>query len=272
MFENEKVANEVEAYILGFLYADGFVTGRKKEKHYVIGSTVSINDEQIILDISKYFSNSTVKYKNNNCQTGNFDTISLQICDVKLADRLIRLGIEPQKTYSNNSYVFDNIPDELKHHFIRGYFDGDGTVGIYDNKCRFSIVSCNEELLKSIMNFIRISVDTNASILCEKGKYYRIRLYGNPLCKKLESLLYNNATIFLQRKKNVFQEIQPLFVKKYKYKGIKFLKNKNKWQAEIYVSKDEQKRYLGLFETELEAVRVYNREARRIGKKEQDIV
>ena len=51
-----------------------------------------------------------------------------------------------------------------------------------------------------------------------------------------------------------------------------FLKNKNKWQAEIYVSKDEQKRYLGLFETELEAVRVYNREARRIGKKEQDIV
>jgi LAGLIDADG-like domain len=272
IFIDNTVSNEVEAYTLGFLYADGFVTSNKKGRYYVVGSTVSLNDEQIILDISKFFKNSKVKYKSSNCQTGEFDTISLQICDVKLSERLINLGLEPQKTYSNNPYVFDNIPNNLKHHFIRGYFDGDGTVGIYNNKCCFGIVSCNENLLNSILNFIKNHIDTNANILCEKDKYYRLRIYGNPLCKKIESLLYKDATIFLKRKREVFERIQPLFKKKYKYKGIKYLSRNNKWQAEIYVNVNEQKRYLGLFETELEAVKAYNKEAKKLGKKEQDII
>lgn len=85
-------------------------------------------------------------------------------------------------------------------------------------------------------------------------------------------MLYKNATIYLKRKKDIFDNIQPLYIKKYKYKGVKYLKNKNKWQSEIYVNVNEQKRYLGLFETELEAVEAYNKEAKKIGKKEQDIL
>ena len=154
MYQNDKVCNEQEAYILGFLYADGFVTCERNGKYYVIGSTVSLKDEQIIIDISNHFNNAKIKYKNQNCQTGNFDAISLQICDVKLVEKIINLGLRPQKTYENNSFIFDNIPDSLKHHFLRGYFDSDGSIGIYDNKCRFGLVSCNNRLLEAILKFI----------------------------------------------------------------------------------------------------------------------
>ena len=184
MYQKDKVCNEQEAYILGFLYADGFITGERNGNYYMVGSTVSLKDEQIIVDISKHFDNSKIKLKNQNCQTGSFNAISLQICDVKLVKKLINLGLKPQKTYENESFIFDNIPDNLKHHFIRGYFDGDGTVGIYKNKCGFGIVSCNKKLLESILDFIKEEINTNTSIKTEKGKYYRLRLYGNPTCKK----------------------------------------------------------------------------------------
>lgn len=270
MFLNETVSDEVEAYILGFLYADGYVTSKVKDKYYVVATTVSIRDEQIVIDMSRYFDKAKIKYKSNNCQTGNFDTICMQVCDVNLVERLIKLGLRPNKTYDNDSFIFDNIPDEFKHHFIRGYFDGDGTVGIYKNRCVFGIISCNKPLLESILNYLKNKIGTNAKLTSEKNRYFRIRINGNPICKKIEDLLYSNAKIFLKRKRDMFLDIQPLYVKKYKYKGIKFLKNK--WQAEIYVSKNEQKRYLGLFKTELEAVKAYNNEARKIGKKEQDII
>lgn len=272
IFQNNQASNEVEAYILGFLYADGFVTSRVKDRYYLVGATVALKDEQIIIQMSKYFKNAKLKYKTNKCQTGSFETIGLQICDVGLVQRLINLGLKPNKTYENDSYIFDSIPNDLKRHFIRGYFDGDGTVGIYNSKCVFGIISCNKTLLESILDYLSDKIGTNSNLSTEKDKYYRINIGGNPICKKIEELLYLDCSIFLERKKDIFSQIQPLYIKKYKYKGVKFLKRNNKWQAEIYVSVNEQKRYLELFETELEAVSAYNNEAKKLEKKEQDIL
>lgn len=61
------------------------------------------------------------------------------ICD------LMKLGIAYKKTYESSSFVFDNIPNELKRHFIRGYMDGDGSIGVYRNRAVVGFVSLNEK-------------------------------------------------------------------------------------------------------------------------------
>ena len=61
------------------------------------------------------------------------------ICD------LVQLGITYKKTYESSSFVFDNIPNELKRHFIRGYMDGDGSIGAYRNRAVVGFVSLNEK-------------------------------------------------------------------------------------------------------------------------------
>ena len=60
-----------------------------------------------------------------------------------LIQRLVALGVHANKTYEDSSEIFDRIPDRLKRHFIRGFLDGDGTIGNYQNKSRVGFVSLN---------------------------------------------------------------------------------------------------------------------------------
>lgn len=269
LFENNTVINEHEAYILGFLYADGCISNNVKGKYYSLVLTLSDKDEQILQDIGSSFGKWKIKKVVSKCQTGSFNTIRLDICDVNLIQNLIKLGVTPNKTYENNSYVFDNVPHDLKHHFVRGYFDGDGSVGIYNRKCVFSTVSVNEKLTYSILHFINSELSIETKIV-KDGKYYRIRMHGNPRCIMIKELIYKDASIFMIRKKEVFDNINKIREKKSKYIGV--TKSLNKWCVSIYINKNESKKYLGTYDTELECINVYNNYAKLYGKKEQEII
>ena len=100
------------------------------------------------------------------------------------------------------------IPDlkkELIHHFIRGYFDGDGTVGIYKN-----LKSHNWEILKSgFCSGSELFLQDILNILPVKNKkisyrgVYIVQLSLNDSIL-LYNYMYNNDTICLIRKKNIF--------------------------------------------------------------------
>lgn len=267
MFLNNEVQNEKEAYLLGLLYSDGFVTNKVNDVYYSVGITTSIKDKDLILNISKYFHRPIIKYKCYSCQTGSFEAISLNIFDVKLVKRLIHLGIKPNKTYENDSFVFDNVPLKLKHHFLRGYFDGDGTVGIYNNRCQFGFISCNKSLIEKIREYLKDNIGTSASLRIEKDKYYRLNVSGNCISKKFKNLIYDDSNIFLKRKYDIFNNINPSPKKKNTYVGI--TKYHNKWKASLYIG---HHKYLGLFSSELEALEEYNKFAKLYGKKEQELL
>lgn len=125
------------------------------------------------------------------------------LCDP--IQKLVSLGINPRKTYENDDYVFRNIPDHLKPHFIRGFYDGDGSIFFSGNKAVVGFVSLNNMLLSSIMDYIhcygflgRLSID---------GKYTRIRFSGNPSCKAFLDWLYNEAHIYMNRKHEKYEQI-----------------------------------------------------------------
>jgi hypothetical protein len=129
----------------------------------------------------------------------------ISINSKRLVGDLIRLGCVPGKTYINYPWPPDKIvPDNLKHHMLRGYTDGDGCWTINDGQLQFSfIASYNfcvgaQKWLMSKCSSLRAT-----KIKPRSGNVFELRYGGNLQCSQIYHLLYDNSTICLQRKKDV---------------------------------------------------------------------
>ena len=119
---------------------------------------------------------------------------------------LINLGCVPVKSMIIR---IPAIPLNLMPHFIRGYFDGDGTVGIYKNSSKWnthtlrsSFCSGSQEFLEAIFLFIPTN---NKTIKKAKDRnLYSINLSVNDSIS-LYQYMYTNATIWLPRKREKFE-------------------------------------------------------------------
>ncbi len=210
LFKNSKINNEIDAYLFGLIYADGYLTGKRYNKYYTLGITLSSKDEEHLKTINQYISgkisNSEICLKETN---KSYKTTRLIKCSVGLVNTLISLGMLPQKTYNHNK-IWENIPPSLYNHFIRGFFDGDGTIcmGNKDKKHRCGFVGKNEYLFDWLSKTLSESLNKTVNYRLEKSSNcFRIQFSGNPSCKKFGDYLYENSTIFLNRKKKLFDNI-----------------------------------------------------------------
>ena len=107
--------NPVMAYVLGFWFADGYM---RKEKSYRI--LFSGKDKDILLKIRKaFYSDHPIRLEvRSNCYFISF-------CSKKLYENLIKLGGLRCKS---KIAAFPKVPEKFLPDFIRGYFDGDGSV------------------------------------------------------------------------------------------------------------------------------------------------
>ena len=207
MFESHQVQNELEAYLLGFLYADGYVTGEYHGRYYLLGIGLKAEDKDFLQWICDEFNkafNKSIKIKYQE-KTNSY---KWEIGNIILVSNLISLGIIPHKTYENNSFVFDNVPDNLKRHFIRGYFDGDGSL--YRRTFKNNTRTSTAVTLTSTMNFCKAVSDICAEYIginsgiydasCHNGITSVFSICGNNVCKKFLDWIYKDATICLERK------------------------------------------------------------------------
>lgn len=103
------------AYILGFIAADGVI---QKENQCV---SISQKENYILEDIKQELYTNQPLYQNK--KTGVY---MLNINSKTIKDDLMNIhGIKPCKSFN---IEFPFIPEEYLHHFVRGYFDGDGYV------------------------------------------------------------------------------------------------------------------------------------------------
>ncbi len=107
------------AYILGYLFADGSVGSR--------GIRLWLSETD--LSVIEYVKNE-VDIKSNmvHCPargTTN-ESVYIDMVSVIITRKLAELGLHPSKTYAN--HPFPDVPEQYLPHFIRGYFDGDGTA------------------------------------------------------------------------------------------------------------------------------------------------
>lgn len=202
----EHIDSEVKSYLLGFIYADGCIHITKDgTKKFTL--QLSKKDKDFLYKISLYF-DKTPRYVKclHKKQNKIYESYRIQTSDRKLCDQLINHGIIPNKTkMDKSSLVFDKIRKDLKKHFIRGFFEGDGCFFRGSRTVRVSITNCNLQLLTSISN--EIKSETNINKIYFKSTRPRsvcsdIVISNSNDVRKVCKYLYDNSTIFLERKRN----------------------------------------------------------------------
>lgn len=122
------------AYILGYFASDGCMYRNKRGSCYVSFTSTDIE----LIESVKQLMNVSNRVENYKRLKKTWKTrYVLQIGSKKLYERLLRIGFTSNKSLT---LIFPNVPDEMLAHFLRGYFDGDGSVSFtfYKRKIRDS--------------------------------------------------------------------------------------------------------------------------------------
>ncbi|WP_099355222.1 LAGLIDADG family homing endonuclease [Fredinandcohnia onubensis] len=177
------------AYILGFILADGCISGATQ--------TVTISQkEPEILEKIKIELGSNYPLQQNK-KTGVF---LLNLNSKILKEDLINIhGITQNKSLT---VPFPHVPDEYIHHFVRGYFDGDGNI--YSRGYLISFVGGSLEFMKGL-NKILDQKSFEPRIVA-KGKFYRLYISGRKTVKEFYNWIYKDEEIYLKRKYDSFPD------------------------------------------------------------------
>lgn len=206
----ENIDTEEKAYWLGFIYADGYVMiGKYNDKPCSYEASIELSVKDI--DHLKKF----VKSLNGNVPIKEFEKFSgtppraHKMCSVRLYSKKMVENLENYGVVQNKTFVieFPNIDNDLIRHFIRGYFDGDGSV--FENIQR-SCVKCNICCgSKLFIENIREELYRNdiCSYIVKDKNIFVLYIGGMNNVDKFRSYIYKDSTIFLDRKFNRFEEI-----------------------------------------------------------------
>lgn len=214
----KNIDTERKAYLLGLLFADGFVGD---EKHSNIVLQLHKDDLYMLQQFAEeiQFTGNIRETKSSGGFSKNGETnFSLNFSSKTMAEQLRNYGITVGRSERMTS--LPNIDSCLVRHFIRGYFDGDGSItktvktsyhklsnGVkkyeYPNYI-FTIIGHKEFLdcLAKEMNLelykFKESKNKNMVYLTVRAKKEMPRIYD---------YLYKDSTIKLQRKYDKFNEI-----------------------------------------------------------------
>jgi len=194
----DKIDTSDKAYWLGFLYADGYVI-KKKSTYY---SGILIKDLEHIELFKKCIKSEHII---KNATTKN--NYSFNIYNKKFSENLIKNGVIPNKT---KKICFPDIDNMMISHFIRGFFDGDGSIIATKKTLSFTICCASKDFLESIRENLLINVDINSklNIYERKDGLYNIITSSIEDINKINKYLYNDSDeLYLKRKKNKFDFI-----------------------------------------------------------------
>lgn len=201
----DKVDSEVVAYVLGWFYSDGCV-----DKNGKLRIQVQKEDEAILYQIKDlmeyegplYEVPPPKKYPHRKAQ------VSLTINRKSLAYKLISLGCVPNKSCVITLPSFEIVSEHLFHHFIRGVFDGDGSVSIKSGKyLNISITSC-ENFIQPLRQYLRtkLQIDTKHYYRYEHTNTLQMMITTTADAVKFLEWIYQDANFYLERKFLKYQE------------------------------------------------------------------
>ena len=97
------------------------------------------------------------------------------------------------------------LTEEFIPHFIRGYFDGDGSIGKYNERIKFSLLGTND-LLIWILNFFKNKGMKTTPKISKKKNIYTFQVNSKSDIELIENILYTSSNdYYLKRKKEKFK-------------------------------------------------------------------
>ncbi|MEK7541044.1 MAG: hypothetical protein AAB529_02295 [Patescibacteria group bacterium] len=217
-----KIWSSDMAYILGYFVADGCITedcNRIKNKYTFNITSVDLEHLEKIAEAM----NSDYKISK---KSGGSKSIAyqIQVRNSVLAEDLINLGVYPRKTY--NLQII-NVPEKYFSDFARGFFDGDGSVYIYNvnstKQIKSSFVAVSLSFMKKFnadlckrLGILEKAIHKMINKRLKRMPQYNISLYIDD-SEKLAKFMYgNNPALYLNRKKEVFDKWESVKRRHYK--------------------------------------------------------
>ena len=201
VFDN--LQSEEQFYWLGFMFADGNIS---KEGNR-IEMRLSIKDINHLEKFRKFLNLST---EIRTGETNGNGFCHLSVRNKHLWTTLNNLGCTPQKSLT---LTFPNLKlfTKKEHilHFLRGYVDGDGclTISKDGNKLRTRLTMVGTESFLNSVNhlFSNKGYVRNKSIKNYNNQSFELKFSDLP-SRKLARYLYENATVYLDRKYEKYLE------------------------------------------------------------------
>lgn len=214
----ETIDNEEKAYWLGFLAADGTIRLRhggaeKKKRGSSIVLKLANKDEDHLKKFAKVFGgDSRITYQRDYTKTRKGEVSYSDNCRVsinsnKLVEDIMNKGVIPRKSFTLTK---PNIDPIWYSHFIRGYFDGNGSIGFKTKDTK--IISRDKVIDKLHLSIASVAHDFKLWFIehfksldvafVMMGKY-------DTGCKNAKSTyrflehIYKDATVFLERKHEI---------------------------------------------------------------------
>lgn len=193
----DNIVTEEQAYWLGFITADGGI----HRSHVDI--TLKATDK---LHLIKWLE----AMKSNNPITDMLSSEGKSYCRVAISSRkitnaLLALGVTERKSLTIRPC--EQVPNELKRHYWRGLVDGDGYI-TYSTKNRTWCAGLvgSKFITEGFREFIANLTNSKAQVL-HMQSIFRVTFTGNNLARKVVKVLYEDATVYLERKKNLADHI-----------------------------------------------------------------
>ena len=193
------------AYILGYIYADGSL----ENASYLRGKylRVSSTDKELINFVKSLLQSdhSIVKLK----PTNDLHKIRylLRIGSYKIFNDLVKLGLHPNKSLTMK---FPIIPKNFLPHFVRGYFDGDGYIGIEKLDGKFKklnlVFTCgSKKFLTELAKLLYTVLDLKIIRIYDSHRSYRLAYSTSDSVKIFRYIYQDSNNLFLNRKFQVFK-------------------------------------------------------------------
>lgn len=188
--------DEHKAYWIGFLFADGSIQRTDKKVLQPNRLSLSVNEQDVSViekfadDIDMSHDNIRHYYARQGYKPGNFACVYCNSVD--MVNDLISHGFTLLK---KDRSILPCLPKELQNHFVRGYFDGDGSI----SSSEFNITS-EGNIVPLIYEILVKECSLSRTKISYTKNSYRIRWGGRDSMEKIGTYLYENATVYLERK------------------------------------------------------------------------
>ena len=170
-----EIDNPAKAYLLGLIYADGNVAYRDDKPSH---SSIAQHS-----DWAAWLRRLGALWGGAVISGGREGLARLTIPGKEAAEHLTKHGVARAKSHVFTGPVLD---DDLISHFIRGYLEGDGYIGLREP--RVTITSGSPELLKWMLQRTRVATDKGS--LSNRGRVFDLNWGGGICVSSLLNWLY----------------------------------------------------------------------------------
>ena len=214
----KKWSNEM-AYVLGFLYADGNITDADSSSRtqYIKFSNKEKGIIKKIKSVLKaehpiHLQPSRTSVDKSGHLYRSSDSFYLRIGSKRMFADLIKLGLMAGKS---KIMKFPPIPSQYLSHFIRGYFDGDGSIHIEKKgningkliikKVQTIFSSGSKVFLQDLSNILAEVLNVRKAKIYKGDGDFQIKYFLRDSVKIFKFMYKNSYNLFLKRKFDKFK-------------------------------------------------------------------